>query len=63
MSRKDRRPESQPERNTAEEKSSKATDKSQFHEQPPEGQTQGSQERGPEPGHYTDKGSPGYTPR
>ncbi len=64
MGRKDKRPESQPDRNTADEVSSKATDSSVFEEQQAEGgQTRGGEERGPEPGQYTQAGSPGYTPR
>ena len=63
MSRKDKRPESQPARNTAEEKSRKATEKGIFEEEPGGSQTEGSEERGPDPGQYTDKGSPGYLGR
>ncbi len=66
MSRKDKRPESQPERNFADEVSEKATDRTIFDTQGSEGQTRGGNERGPNPGqwydkapgHYTDKGTP-----
>lgn len=63
MATRDRRPESQPERNTADEKSRKATDPNVFDDQAQEGQTPGSETRGPDPGQYTDRGSPGYQGR
>lgn len=63
MGRKDKRPQSQPDRNTAGEISEKATDRTIFDEQGPTSQTEGGEERGPEPGQYTDAGSPGQTRR
>ena len=63
MSRKDRRPESRRDRNTAGELSSKATDPHISDDETVEGFTEGAQERGPEPGQYTDLGSPGLQKR
>lgn len=64
MSRKDKRPESNPERaKEGEEISRKATNPHIAEDEATEGQTEGGQERGPEPGQYKDKGSPGYTPK
>jgi len=60
---KDCRPESRPERNFADERSKKATDPTIFDEQGDKSQTSGSQERDTEIGQFTDKGSPGYSPR
>jgi hypothetical protein len=63
MGRKDKRPESRPDRNTADEKSRKANDLEGFADETGEGQTGGQFERGSEPGQYTDAGSPGQTRR
>lgn len=63
MGRKDKRPESRPERNTADEKSRKANDLEGLVDETGGGQTNGQFERGPEPGQYTDAGSPGQTRR
>lgn len=63
MSRKDRTPESQKDRNTAGEISSKATDPTIFDTQGGGGQSSDPEERGAEPGQYTDRGSPGYQGR
>lgn len=60
MATRDGRPESQPERNTAEGRRRKAADANVFDDQGQEGQTPGSGTRGPDPGQYTDRGSPGY---
>ncbi len=61
MSRKDKRPESRPERNMPEEISDKATDPGIFNAEAMQGQTQGANERGPQPGQYYDKGPGSYT--
>ena len=64
MSRKDKRPESQKEQSEAGlEVSQKATNPGAFDDETGEGQTRGSEERGPKAGQYTDMGSPGYQGR
>lgn len=61
MSRKDRKQQSQPAHKYTEEISEKATDRTIFDTQGSEGQTRGSNERGPMPGQSYDKGPGHYT--
>lgn len=64
MAKKDRRPESNPERAKAGEQiSRKATHQEGFEDEKGQGQTGGGQEKGPEPGQFTEEGSPGYRPK
>ncbi|MDP9351815.1 MAG: hypothetical protein M3P51_09805 [Chloroflexota bacterium] len=62
MSRKDKRPESQPENNVAGEISDKATDRTIFNSTESGGQTRGGDEAGPNPGQM-EKGPGNFTGR